>query len=347
MKAPESKTATKDYTYAIKVQFEEKNRSILGFFILLVTTSEMMVFKSSAIVNYYSQKFLKQHKLTTDWVNFMQRIEDELKLVGELILIEHGEHIKQYYESCPAERLTLMTERLIDFDDMNLKKLLMDEMFGSDLTTIFPNGDFTVDYLTEFIEVKDKPKPKKEKKKKKVKADDEENEAEEVAGEVTEDQEQKKKKKKKKHKNQVDRSEGKEDQDDEAGEDDEEKQPLSPNIILAVEPVFDPVAGISARSLRNHDIVYVVKDTRTKEKIRGRILSTFKHDKKHRGFNIEMIGGRKGQMIVSNNTMVKAETFNVSSETPFYQSPVFYVIIFLAVIVIAILLVAFGGFVVS
>lgn len=301
-----------------------------------------MVFKSNAIVNYYSQKFLKQHNLITDWVNFMQRIDDEIKLIGELILTEHAENIKQYYESYPGDRLKLMTERLIDFDDMNLKKLLMDEMFESDLTTIFPNGDFTVDYLTEFIEVKDKPKPKKKKKKKKEKPDDEEKETEEI----TEDQEPRKKRKKKKRKNQAD---GQEDANGEGedDEDDKEEQRPNPNIILAVEPVFDPVDGISARSLRTHDLVYVIKDARTKEKIRARILSSFKHDKKHRGFNLEMIGGRKGQMIVSNNTMVKAETFQVSSETPFYQSPVFYVIIFLAVIVIAILLVAFGGFVVS
>ena len=309
----------KHYTFALKVQFEERNGNFVGFFWLLASTSDQSVMKSNAVVNYYSEKFLKKFRLTTSWTKFMNQLDDEAKLLGELVLEEHTEKLQALYMGYPPDRVMKLTEYIVELGDRRIQTSMVNGQLEADLKCIFPQGDFSFDFVNEFVEVRNKTKDEIAAEEDDDEEEDEEEEDEEEEDEDEEDEEdedEKKKRKKEKKKKKKEK---------------EEEEDKGPKTVL-VEPVFDPVEGVVAKQLRAHDIVTVVRENQQGKRLVGYIISSRKLDRKHLLITVELADHSLAEMQVAPNTMIKGE--HVKADSVVSAGPPYVIIIVVSIIII-------------
>lgn len=144
---------TGDYSFIIKVKFEEETRNLVGFFMVLGSAKEQVIMKCDVVVNYYTERFANKINLITPWASFLERIAEQNELIAELMLKDFADSIRARFESFGPDRVGKLAEIVCEVSDMNLKRVMMNDFLMEDLMFVFPKGEPSVDFVTEIIGV--------------------------------------------------------------------------------------------------------------------------------------------------------------------------------------------------
>ena len=139
----------KKYSFIIKIKFDERNRNLMGAFLVIGDTWQKKMYVCYPIVNYYSESLAQLINIQDPWLSYAVVLRQEKALLTDAIMLGQIDTLTELFVMHASLRIDTFIHVLSNISNLTLKGKMLKVLIMEILKPVFPYGYLTYDVALE------------------------------------------------------------------------------------------------------------------------------------------------------------------------------------------------------
>ena len=138
-----------NFSFIIKIRFEERDRNLLGALIVIGDTWEKKINVCYPVITHYSESFAGLAKPASPWPSYLVTLRQEKGLISDIVLLDLTTIVTEQFTAYMPKQVDKFIYILKHITNLSLKDKMIREIIMEDFKVVFPEGYLTVETAFE------------------------------------------------------------------------------------------------------------------------------------------------------------------------------------------------------
>ena len=138
-------TSETNCSFIIKIKFDERNRNLLGAFLVIGDTGQKKMYVCYPIINYYSEALSQLIKTQDPWLSYAVVLRQEKEMITDPIMLGDMKSLTELFITHASLRIDTFIHVVNNISNLALKGKMLQVLIMEILKPVFPYGYLTYD----------------------------------------------------------------------------------------------------------------------------------------------------------------------------------------------------------